>query len=238
MTTSFWLYAGLTFVTAFIGGILPVFFSFKERYLRIIVSLGAGLLLGMSLNHMLPEAAELIPEEFGAFFLIGFVLLMLLERFVMIHSCEEHGCDYHTIGLAAFAGLAVHAVIEGLALASTLVALDIGPLILLAVLVHKAPAALTLTSLLKLGGKSKSQIVKFITGIALATPAGMLLATNFFSHEMVSRTAGILLSLSGGTFLYIASCDLIPELHRSNFDKYPRLFAFLAGLGVSFFELH
>lgn len=238
MTTTFWLYAFLTFITALIGGALPLFFSFKERHLKVIVSLGAGLLLGMALNHMLPEAAELIPDAFGAYFLMGFVLLMLLERFVMIHSCEEHGCDYHTIGIAAFVGLTIHAIIEGLALASSLVALHIGPLILLAVLVHKAPAALALTSLLKLGGKSRPQILKFITGIALATPVGMLLASTFFAEHIVSRTAGILLSMSGGTFLYIASCDLIPEIHRSNHDKFPRLIAFLIGLSVSFLELH
>ena len=41
---------------------------------------------------------------FGAWMMAGFLLLLVLERFMMVHACEEHGCDYHTVGLAAFVG--------------------------------------------------------------------------------------------------------------------------------------
>lgn len=234
MTSTFWIYSAAAFFTAFSGGVLPLFFAVNEKYLKLIIALGAGLLLGLSMVHLLPESAELIPESFGAWFLVGFVLLLVLERFVMIHACEEHGCNYHTVVIAAFVGLTIHGVIEGLALASTLVTLEIGPLVLMAVLVHKAPAALTLTSLLRLGGKKKIDIIRFITGISIATPLGILIGANVIEADTYTDVSGILLALSGGTFLYIASCDLLPELHRSNSEKFKRLAAFMLGVVISF----
>ena len=41
----------------------------------------AGLLLGMSFLHMLPEAAEMLPHTFAFWFLFGFLVLLVLERF-------------------------------------------------------------------------------------------------------------------------------------------------------------
>src|SRR5436305_1557512 len=114
MTLSVLTYSGLIFLTAFLGGAIPLMIpGVKDESLKLFVSLGAGLLLGMALMHMLPESAKLVPDSFGIWFLVGFCLLFVLERFVMVHACEEHGCDYHTIGIAAFVGLTVHGLIEG-----------------------------------------------------------------------------------------------------------------------------
>lgn len=235
MIGKFIAYSVLVFLTAFLGGLIPLLVKkASENLLKLFVSLGAGLLLGMALLHMVPEASELIPESFGFWFLAGFVLLLILERFAMVHACEEEGCDYHSVGTAAFVGLTVHGIIEGLALASSIIATTLAPIVLLAILIHKAPAAFALTSILKLADKTNRQIVFFIIGIALSSPIGMAVAYTLFRTESAPSTVGILLALSAGTFLYISACDLVPELHRTDKEKFKRLTAFILGIGIIF----
>lgn len=239
MSSTLWIYSSLIFATALAGGVLPMLFTrAREDGLKLFVSLGAGLLLGMAFLHMLPEAAELVPHSFGSWFLVGFVLLLVLERFLMVHACEEHGCDYHTIGMAAFVGLTIHGVIEGFALASSIFVTQLGALILVAILAHKAPAGFALTSILKLSKKSSRQILYFVVGVALSGPLGMFLAYFILRNEKLPSTAGVLLAMSAGTFLYIAACDLLPELHRSNTEKFKRLGAFMIGIGISYLSVY
>jgi zinc and cadmium transporter len=229
------LYSMIIFLSAIVGGMLPIFWSEqKAHHLSWFVSLGAGLLLGMAFLHMIPHAAEFLPHSFGIWVLFGFVILLMLERFVMVHACEEHGCHYHTVGLAAFAGMAVHGVIEGFALGSSQMTTPLGPLVLVAILTHKAPSAFALTSILKLAGKSKSQILGFVAGVGLSVPLGIGLAYFLVQSQFVHSPAGILLSISAGTFIYISACDLLPEIHRSDSDKIPRLAAFALGIILSF----
>jgi zinc and cadmium transporter len=229
------IYASLIFLTATAGGVLPLLMpNAREDRLKLFVSLGAGLLLGMAFLHIIPEASLLLPGSFGIGLLVGFLLLLVLERFVMVHACEEHGCDYHTIGMAAFAGLAVHGVIEGLALASSVMVSNIGPLVLVGILSHKAPAGFALTSLLKLAGKSNRRIIAFVLGVALSGPVGVMLAYLLLAKTHWQNSAGILLSVSAGTFLYISACDLLPELHRNDTEKFKRLTAFLGGLALAY----
>jgi zinc and cadmium transporter len=234
MNASGFIYGFLIFATALTGGLLPLFIPrANENHLKLFVSLGAGLLLGMAFMHMLPEASRLLPDAFGVWFMVGFVLLLVLERFIMVHACEEHGCDYHTIGVAAFVGLTIHGIIEGFALASTLYISGLAPLILVAILAHKIPAGFALTSILKLASRGTRQIVLFVIGVALSAPLGILLAAVILRQQSFPAS-GILLSVSAGTFLYIGACDLLPELHRGNTQKIPRLICFFAGLVISY----
>lgn len=234
MLSTGFVYGSLIFLTALSGGLMPLMIPrANENHLKLFVSAGAGLLLGMAFMHMMPEASHLLPDAFGFWLFCGFALLMVLERFIMVHACEEHGCDYHTIGVAAFAGLTVHGLIEGFALASTFYISNLAPLILIAILAHKIPAGFALTSILKLAQRGTKQIVLFVTGVALSAPLGIWLAAMLLRQHSFPA-AGILLSISAGTFLYIGACDLLPELHRGGVDKLPRLACFFAGVAISY----
>lgn len=227
-------YALAVFVASLIGGTYPLLQGqIPERKLKLAISLGAGLLLGMALLHLLPEAAHLNPSYFAVAFFLGFLVLFLLERFLMVHACEEHHCDFHTVGMAAFAGLAVHGVIEGVAIASALRLSTMAWFVLLAIAVHKVPASFTLTSLLQMARKPRSRILWFTVGVALASPFGVALGAYLLEGTDYAPLSGFLLGVSAGTFLYIAACDLLPQLHRTSDDKWPRLALFLLGVGLS-----
>lgn len=234
MISTGFLYGSLIFMTALSGGLLPLLIpNMSDDRLKLFVSGGAGLLLGMAFMHMMPEASKLLPDGFGLWLFVGFALLMVLERFIMVHACEEHGCDYHTVGVAAFVGLTVHGLIEGFALASTFYISNLAPLILIAILAHKIPAGFALTSILKLANRKTKQIVLFVTGVSLSAPVGIWLASMLLRQQSFPA-AGILLSISAGTFLYIGACDLLPEIHRGNVDKFPRLACFFVGVALSY----
>lgn len=234
MTLPLSLCGFLIFLAALTGGLLPLWIkSQNENLLKLFISFGAGLLLSMSFLHMIPEAFHLIPKTFGLWLLVGFCLLLFLERFIMVHACEEHGCHYHTVGIAAFMGLTIHGLIEGFALASSQIVTHLGFLVLIAILSHKAPAGIALTSILKMAGKKPSQILSFNLGVALSGPIGIFLAYWILKSQHYSQAAGILLSISAGTFLYIGACDLLPEIHRTDGEKIKRLISFCLGIFVS-----
>ncbi|MFM8312710.1 MAG: ZIP family metal transporter [Deltaproteobacteria bacterium] len=239
MTLSLSLCGALIFGAAFLGGIIPLWVKpTSENHLKLFISFGAGLLLSMAFLHMIPEAFKLIPKTFGIWLLTGFCLLLFLERFIMVHACEEHGCHYHTLGIAAFLGLTIHGIIEGFALASSQLITNLGFLVLIAILSHKAPAGIALTSILKMSGKKNNQILGFVCGVALSGPLGIFLAYWILQSEDYQSVAGILLSISAGTFLYIGACDLLPEIHRTDGEKLKRLAAFCAGILISVLSGH
>lgn len=238
-SSSFFIYSAIVFLSATLGGVLPLFMrNASENRLKLFVAFGAGVLLGMSFLHMLPEASELLPHRFGFWFLIGFLILLVMERFIMVHACEEHGCHYHTVGMAAFAGLAIHGLIEGFALASSFFVSKIAFLVLLGIVAHKIPAGIALTTLLKLSGKSTKQILVFVLGVAITVPLGAWVAYSLLTLEHLNNVAGILLAASSGTFVYIGACDLLPELHQGDGQRFYRLAAFLGGLVLCYLSGH
>lgn len=228
------LYAFFIFLTSFAGGLFPLLFPRKnESHLKVLISFGAGLLLSMAFLHMIPESAEMIGKRFGLWVLLGFGILYVMEKFVMVHACEENGCHYHTIGLAAFAGLTIHGLIEGLALGSSAMATELGPLVFIAIVIHKAPAGISLSSILSMAKKRKNQILAFLFGISVSGPLGIWAAYALMKDAQYAEVSGALLALSGGTFLYIGACDLLPELHHPEGNRYVRLLAFFLGIAVS-----
>lgn len=230
------IYAISIFGGTLIGGLIPMHATrLSEKSLQFGVALGAGILLGMSFAHMIPEAAELSPAYFGLWLLLGFLILMVVERFAMAHACDERHCDYHTVGLAAFLGLTVHGLIEGAALASSMVVPAIGPMVLIAVLSHKLPSGVALASILRLAGKTRSQSLLFVLGVSISGPVGLFFSYQLLSYSALSGTAGALLAVSAGTFLYIGACDLLPEMHRGGESRVGRLACFLFGVAISVF---
>jgi solute carrier family 39 (zinc transporter), member 9 len=95
----------------------------------------------------------------------------------------------------------------------------------LAILLHKAPTAFGLVSFLLQRGLSKRKILQHLSkycvdiGVfAVATPLSAVftyLIVNGIGFQNVSGNTGILLLFSGGTFLYVATMHILPEV----FDK-------------------
>ncbi len=222
-----------------ISGALVVVFTRKPTRLVTFLAFAAGIMFGAAFFHMLPEAYH--GGGWWAFALVpmGFVFVLVLERYVFGHACEEppdcaehiHG---HALGLTAFVGLAVHTIFDGVALGSS-VKEGVGLMALIAIASHKVPSSLSLASILKAEGKSTRSILGYATLYGLMVPVG---AGLYFAFDAVMRfeaLAARALAFSAGTFLYIAVSDLLPHVNRHGKDRPGRnILALGAGLVLMF----
>jgi len=83
------VYTGAILVGALAGGALPLFASVRRS--DLLLSFSAGVMLGAAFFHMLPEAVEQGGSAVVPFVLVGFLVLYLAERFVLVHVCAEPG---------------------------------------------------------------------------------------------------------------------------------------------------
>ena len=150
-----------------------------------------------------------------------------------MHPCEEGACDYHKIGVAAYVGIGFHSILDGVAIGAGNM-LNISMVILLAVTLHKFPAALALSSILVKGGEySRQKILVSMFIFALATPIGALVSMNVMDH-LSPDPIGFALGISAGTFLYISIGDLLPTVHEEDEKKNLNLMLLFLGILVMF----
>jgi len=123
-------------------------------------------------------------------------------------------------------GLVVHGLADGLALGVSALSdteTDLSLVVFLALIIHKAPTALALTTSLLSTTIPRSECKKHIAFFSVSTPFGALVSYGIFSI-LDSRGGGdwtgIALLISGGTFLYVATV-LQPVSHASETHSVP-----------------
>jgi zinc and cadmium transporter len=99
MSTTGWLtiYCGLVLIASIFGGCLPFLGKVTHSRLQFYLSASAGVMLGASFFHVMPEAMEMSKGYFGWWMSLGVVGLFCIERFIAPHSHELDG-DKHAAG--------------------------------------------------------------------------------------------------------------------------------------------
>ncbi len=232
------LYSGAIAAAALAGGAIPLFFHLHGRRTELLLSFSAGVMLGAAFFHMLPEALREGGLGGLSVVVLGFLVLFVLERYVLVHVCEEpeEGCEVHssTMGMAAFVGMSVHTLFDGIALGSSLAA-GVGGLVFIAVVAHKIPSSVTLASILSHEHYARGKILAMLVAFALMVPAGALLY--LFVRDLVpfEHLTPYTLAFSGGTFLHLSLSDLLPTVHRSGKGtRLPTVIALLVGVGMMY----
>lgn len=116
---------------------------------------------------------------------------------------------------ATTTGLVIHAAADGIALgaSSSVANSGLSFIIFFAIMIHKAPAAFGLTSILLKQGVQKRTARWHLILFSLAAPAGALITwtlarvigvVNTGNADSMRWWTGLLLLFSGGTFLYVA----------------------------------
>ncbi|KAF9917799.1 hypothetical protein BX616_011278 [Lobosporangium transversale] len=119
-------------------------------------------------------------------------------------------------------GLVVHAAADGIALGASASRPELRFIVFLAIMLHKAPAAFGLATVLLQHGFSRRQTRQQVAIFALAAPIGAILTYIFIQmggqHDeaLLHWWTGMLLLFSGGTFLYVAM-HVMSEMN--NFEK-------------------
>lgn len=213
--------------------------NFLNRILRLLVAFAAGALLGGALIHIIPEALAAFSNTLLASLLIltGIILFYILEIFVRWHHChlpaEEH--SYKPVVPMVLLGDGAHNLIDGMLIAASYgVSVNIGIAATIAVVLHEIPQEIGDFGVLVSGGLKvkKALLLNFLSAVMAIIGAGIVLFVGLYS-EIFNL---VILSIAGGGFLYIASADLIPELHskkcQNKRTSAANLTGILAGIAV------
>lgn len=232
LLVSVWPVLLLTFSMTWLVGAIPAMRHWHENHLHHFVSFSAGVLIATAFLHILPEAVENSPPQaLGVGIIAGFLFLFIMEKFIMIHPCEETHCNYHTLGLSAFIGIGLHSMFDGVAMGSSFLVPDLVQPVFFAIIVHKMPSAFALTSLLKSAHWSHGRILALLTAFSLIIPVTAVLTAALFLRMPVT-IGGHAMNFALGSFLYIATSDFLPEIHRRGDQKTKNFIAFLLGVVV------
>lgn len=202
----------------------------------LLIPFAAGALLGDSFLHLLPEVAEQEPGldvTASMSVLAGIVTFFILEKVLhWHHSHLPHEDVLHPVAISNLMGDGLHNFIDGAIVAGAfLVSNDLGFATALAVALHELPQELGDFGILVHAGLSPRSAVKvnFLTALSALAGGALTLALTSFSG-----TLRALVPFAAGAFIYIASTDLIPELHKEPEPKKSLLqvFALVAGVGV------
>ena len=109
----------------------------------------------------------------------------------------------------------------------------LGTVILVSILAHKATAAFSLTSLFVLGKFSKKKSTLLLILFSLMTPLGALVITPFFAYGS-ETVVEVLTGLTAGTFLWVATGDMLPEVFHTRNKRWIKLALLIAGIIVMF----
>lgn len=230
--TQLLIYSPIAIFLTMMSGVIPLLRQWKEDHLHQFVSFSAGVLLATAFLFLLPDSLKLLDaNKVGLFSLISFLFLFILEKFIMLHPCEESHCDYHSMGMAAFCGMMLHTFFDGFALGSTFFIKDLSQFVFFAIMAHKIPSSFALASILKKGKWPTSKIIIFLLIFAMMIPLGAFVSSSILK-SLNTTWIGIALALSQGTFLYIATSDFLPEVHRANKTRLMNLTSLLIGIGL------
>jgi zinc and cadmium transporter len=197
-----------------------------KRQLPYVVSLAVGVLLATAILHLLPEAVIQVGERPILWMLFGGTMLVLfaVERmlFVLtgsdaepdvgqinIHHHHAHSSRPINLLLASM----LHSFVDGASVAIAFVASPrIGWLTAVAIGLHEIPHRMGDFAILVHLKVKVNRALKFcaVAGLpAFLGPAAVLFAGMKYNGDIA-----LLLPISAGSFLYIATVNLMPELHE------------------------
>jgi zinc and cadmium transporter len=185
-----------------------------DKLLILFVGFAAGALIGGAFLHLLPEALETSESnEVFIYTLIGFSFFFLMERYFFWRHCHKGICDIHTFTYLNLLGDGVHNFIDGLIIAASfLTDIKLGIITTIAIIFHEIPQEIGDFGVLVYGGFGRKKAL--LCNLLCALTAVLGAVGGYFLAEAVETVSVFLIPFTAGGFIYIASSDLIPELHR------------------------
>lgn len=200
-----------------IGGLtLVVAPKTLKRGLIVLVAFAAGALLGDAFIHIIPEVAE-SPAGFdlkaSLMIITGVLTFFVLEKTLHWHHSHMPTEEVmHPVATMNLVGDGLHNFIDGAIVAAAFaVAPEVGVATAIAVGLHEIPQELGDFGILVHAGVTPRRALLLNLATGLASLLGGVLTLLLASVASIGET---LLPFTAGAFVYIASTDLIPELHK------------------------
>lgn len=202
-------------LVAFAGGLFVILGYEKiRRAAHFMVSFAVGALLGVAILHLIPEAIEMAGvESIMPFVLAGIVFFFILEKSLFWYHCHGGVCPAHTYTYLVLWGDFVHNFVDGVIIAlAFLTDFQLGLLVAIAVILHEIPQEIGDFSILITGGLSRKKA--FIYNYFSASSVVIGAAAAYFLGAWLLPFLPFAIAVIAGNFIYLASADLMPELHE------------------------
>lgn len=228
--------ASVTIVSliSFIGILFVGMSESSMRRLTIaLLGFATGALLGGALLHMLPEAVEESGPSAFHYTALGILSFFLMEKFLYWRHCHDGVCPIHSFVYLNLIGDGLHNMVDGMIIAASfLYSNELGVAATLAVILHEIPQELGDFGVLIYGGLSRARALLLNFASAITAVLGSIIA--YYAAFYIQGAIFKLIPFAAGGFLYIASTDLMPELHKrtSPRDSFTQLFMIIAGISV------
>lgn len=176
------------------------------------------------------EGAVNVHSLIGVALVAGFITMLLIDQLCggsHVHSAPdvEHtqSPSQNRNKITATLGLVIHAAADGIALGAAITMSEdrVTMIVFLAIMLHKAPAAFGLVSFLMHDGLERSRIKRHLFAFSVSAP--LLAIITFFGLSQQSKetlsdlhATGFALLFSAGTFLYVATIHVLPEVANSS----------------------
>lgn len=191
----------------------------NQRLEMRLISFAAGVLLATAFLDILPEALEAADGNTD-------ILIAALGAMIVFYFIEKtvHGTHRHTGGEShvhhhsasryfVLLGDGLHNFVDGVAIGTAfLVDTNLGVVTTLAVIAHEIPSEVADYGILVHGGYTRARALFYNFLSALTAMLGA--AAVFVFGGLVENNLALILAASAGMFIYIASANLIPELHH------------------------
>lgn len=202
--------------------------SLNERRIHnvvlLLVALAVGALLGDAFIHLIPEAFEHgeSVEAVSLLIIVGMLIFFALEKLFSWHHGQHekgHGHTHHLrestepLGRLILVSDGLHNLMDGMIIASSYsVGVEVGVATTIAVILHEIPQEVGDFGVLLHAGytRMRALFLNFLSGLLAVVGAVVVLLVG----EVASSFAVTLLPVAAGSFIYIASSDLTPELHK------------------------
>jgi ZIP family zinc transporter/zinc and cadmium transporter len=197
------------------------------RALENMVALSAGFMVSVALLDLAPDAIKTQGESAALVILIGYLLVHLTQHTLAphFHFGEEVHHVSKVVSFSALAGLMLHTFVDGVAIASGFgVSQALGLLVFFAILLHKLPEGLAISSLFLASGESRRAALAASAALAVSSLLGALLTQQV---PLLSRYG---LPLAAGVTLYVGASNLVPEFQGKPGWRLP--VSFFLGCGI------
>lgn len=220
MSTTLWvigtiLIAGLL---GFLGALLLLWReSFAKRFSIALVSFATGAMLGAVFFELLPESLEAVGTRAFPLVLVGILIFFVIEKLLIWYHCHNGGvCEVHRITTSKYlvlVGDSIHNFLDGVIIAAAfLISVPLGVVAAIAEFAHELPQEIGDFSIMLHSGMRRRAILLWnLVSEGASLLGGVLVLL------LAGRVPGLisaLIPIAAGGFIYIASADLIPELHR------------------------
>lgn len=203
----------------------------QDTFVQIMSQFGVGMLLGTSFMLVIPEGVtECLAHDgnVGLNLLLGYLAVYLLDRLTHIIMQRRGESSLNDdIPLSSWKdlfthpkqvavnilknnvvfALFIHGISDGVALGTAVNNQSLLIVMLLAIVIHKIPAVLSLSSLMiSRQNLPKWEVIANLFAFASSTPLGYIVLSifNLKHSETMSWLSGNLLLMSGGSLLYAA----------------------------------